>query len=250
MLIPNGVDRHFPVFHMNILSFWIRRGGDQKEGVSCCTHNTCISKTPAVGFPLLRDSIIKSALSEHITPAQELKPFHQWAPSAWRFVTYHTRRLYHPLKCTANQCHTPVSYLALIWDQSWDLRRKKKKKLKCYKYKRSVWFIIGMIHTHSHSLFTLLLSRDEGWDAAKNSFLDLCSRILVASKRHSLVPNLKVCAPVNPFTTAAWRKCISRWLTRWWPVGVCPLGGNVHLQMQRGVWPQADRSGSCFYWMV
>lgn len=29
MLIPNGVDRHFPVFHMNILSFCIkeRRGG-------------------------------------------------------------------------------------------------------------------------------------------------------------------------------------------------------------------------------
>lgn len=27
MLIPNGVDRHFPVFHMNILSFCIKGGG-------------------------------------------------------------------------------------------------------------------------------------------------------------------------------------------------------------------------------
>lgn len=27
MLIPNGVDRHFPVFHMNILSFCIRGEG-------------------------------------------------------------------------------------------------------------------------------------------------------------------------------------------------------------------------------
>lgn len=27
MLIPNGVDRHFPVFHMNILSFCTKEGG-------------------------------------------------------------------------------------------------------------------------------------------------------------------------------------------------------------------------------
>lgn len=100
MLIPNGVDRHFPVFHRNILSFCIK-GGYQREGVSCCTHNTCISKTPAVGFPLLRDSIIKSALSKHITPAQELKPLHQQAPLVWKICKLSHEEIISPLKSWA-----------------------------------------------------------------------------------------------------------------------------------------------------
>lgn len=82
MLILNGVDRHFPCLSHEHIEFRNKRRGDQREGVSCCTHNTCISKTPAVGFPLLRDSIIKSALSKLVAPAQELKPLHHWAPSA------------------------------------------------------------------------------------------------------------------------------------------------------------------------
>lgn len=87
---------------------------NQNDGVSSCTHNTCISyqRIPSVWKNSLSSQVIKSCFLQAYHT--RFKLLHQMGPTARVICYLSDSEIASSSKCGCNQCHTPVTPVPLF----------------------------------------------------------------------------------------------------------------------------------------